>query len=388
MRSRIPGILFLFILVGTGVAAWLVLPHKERPVTTLILSTVPFSQLPGWSNVDMRAGLAAFRRSCQVILRAEPGTNLGAYAHRAGDWQRVCRLALAINEKAARNFFETNFSPFAVGGEALFTGYYEPVLHGSRRRHGPYQTPVYAPPRDLVSVDLGAFRPDWKGERIAGRLSAQRLIPYAARADIDEFPPPAAVLFYCDDPVSVFFLQIQGSGRVALDDGMIVRVAYAAQNGRRYRAIGAAMVRSGALKRQNLSLQSIRSWLRANPSAGRQLMETDESYVFFKEAPVGEASLGSPGTEGVALTPGASIAVDPRFHALGVPMFVDTKTGDGRALQGLVVAQDTGGAIRGPARADIFFGFGARAETLAGAMKSSGQLYVLLPKILADKVAR
>lgn len=388
MRSRIPGILFLFILLSIGIAAWFLLPHKESKASRLELTPVSLSGLPGWASFDKRAALSAFRRSCGAILRAQATSELGGYAGRAEDWFSVCRAALAANENVARKFFEDHFSAFEVGGEALVTGYYEPLLHGSRIRHGAYQTPVYATPRDLVSVDLGAFRPDWKGERTAGRVSAQHLVPYATRAELDEFPPPASILFYGDDPVAAFFLHIQGSGRVALDDGATVRVTYAAQNGRPYSAIGARLIRLGALTRETVSMQSIRAWSKANPSAARQVMETNQSYVFFKEAPVGDASLGSAGTEGVALTPGASLAVDTNFHALGVPIFVVAQLPAGQALQNLFIAQDTGGAIRGPARADVFFGFGARAEALAGAMKSAGHLYVLLPKQLARDVAQ
>jgi membrane-bound lytic murein transglycosylase A len=388
MRSRIPGILFLFILLSTGIAAWFLLPHKESKASRLELTPVSLSGLPGWASFDKRAALSAFRRSCGAILRAQATSELGGYAGRAEDWFSVCRAALAANENVARKFFEDHFSAFEVGGEALVTGYYEPLLHGSRIRHGAYQTPIYATPRDLVSVDLGSFRPDWKGERTAGRVSAQHLVPYATRAELDEFPPPASILFYGDDPVAAFFLHIQGSGRVALDDGATARVTYAAQNGRPYSAIGARLIRLRALTRETVSMQSIRAWLKANPSAARQVMETNQSYVFFKEAPVGDASLGSAGTEGVALTPGASIAVDTNFHALGVPIFVVAQLPAGQALQNLFIAQDTGGAIRGPARADVFFGFGVRAEALAGAMKSAGRLYVLLPKQLARDVAQ
>lgn len=388
MRSRIPGILFLFILASIGVAAWFWLPHKESKPSRLELTPVSLGELPGWASFDKRAALSAFRRSCGAILRAQAASELGGYAGRARDWFDVCRAALAAGENSARIFFEDHFSAFEVGGEALITGYYEPLLQGSRTRHDAYQTPVYATPRDLVGADLGAFRPTWKGERIAGRISDQHLVPYATRAELDEFPPPASALFYGNDPIAVFFLHIQGSGRVALDDGATVRVTYAAQNGRPYSAIGARLIRMGVLTRETVSMQSIRAWLKANPSAARQVMETNQSYVFFKEAPVGDASLGSQGTEGVALTPGASIAVDPKFHALGVPIFVAAQLPDGEKLQNLFIAQDTGGAIRGPARADLFFGFGTRAETLAGAMKSAGHLYVLLPKEFARDSSR
>jgi membrane-bound lytic murein transglycosylase A len=388
MRSRIPGILFLFILFCIGVAAWFSLPHRAIQTRKLALTPVSLTGLPGWSSSDSRAALAAFRRSCGAISKLPASTGLGAYAGHAGDWFSVCRTAFAANENAARSFFERHFQAFQVGGDALVTGYYEPLLHGSRTRHGVFQTPVYAPPRDLVSVDLGAFRSEWKGERIAGTISGQRLVPYATRAEIDEYPPPASVLFYGDDPVAVFFLHIQGSGRVALDDGATVRVAYAAQNGRPYSAIGGRLIHLGVLTRETLSMQSIRAWLKENSSAARQVMETNQSYVFFKEGPVGDASLGSAGTEGVALTPGASIAIDPKFHALGVPMFVATRMPNGQMLQSLFVAQDTGGAIRGPARIDIFFGFGAHAEALAGRMQAAGRLYVVLPNQLAQGVAQ
>jgi membrane-bound lytic murein transglycosylase A len=388
MRSRIPGILFLFILLCIGIAAWFSLPHKATKTPTLALTSVSLTELPGWSAFDKRPALSAFRRSCVAILKLQAAAELGGYAGRAGDWFGVCRAALSVEESAARRFFESRFSAFEVGGEALITGYYEPLLHGSRRRHGVYQTPVYAQPRDLVSVDLGTFRPEWKGERIAGTLSDQHLVPYATRAEIDEFPPPASILFYGDDPVAVFFLHVQGSGRVALDDGATIRVAYAAQNGRPYSAIGTRLIHLGVLTRETVSMQAIRAWLRANPSAARQVMETNQSYVFFKEEPVGDASLGSVGTEGVSLTPGASIAIDPKFHALGVPIFIATQTADGQKLANLFVAQDTGGAIRGPARADIFFGFGQSAEELAGRMKAAGHIYVLLPNQLASGVTR
>ena len=384
MRSRIPGVSFLAILMCVGVASWFVLPHQERQVSALMLVPATFNDLPGWPNSEVRPALAAFRRSCQVALNTDKDAVLGAYSGRAADWWPACRAGMTVSENDARKFFEDNFRPFKVGGQTLFTGYYEPLLRGSRKRHAAYQTPVYGLPRDLVGVDLGVFRPEWKGERIAGRVSSQKLLPYASRAEIDASPPPAPVLFYGDDPVSVFFLHIQGSGRVVLDDGAVRRVAYAAQNGRRYTSIGHALVRSGQIALKDASMQSIRAWLKAHPSAAREVMESDESFVFFKEAPVGDASLGSPGTQGVPLTPGASIAVDPKFHALGAPMFIDAKTGDGRPLRRLVVAQDTGGAIRGPARADIFFGFGTGAERLAGAMKSFGRLYILLPKRLAS----
>lgn len=387
MPSRLPGIAFLLLFALAGVVGWFFLPHRAVPVETLELQRVAFDELPGWDQSDPGAALAAFRRSCVVMQSRAPDTPLRDYAGRVGDWRDVCAAAQAIATNGARAFFETRFAPFAVAGDALFTGYYEPLLRGSRTRHDAYQSPVYALPSDLVSVDLGAFRPELTGEHIAGRLSDQHLVPYPTRADIDATPPAAAVLFYCDDPVAVFFLHIQGSGRVRLDNGSIIRVSYAGQNGQPYTPIGRTLIHSGALSRENVSMQSIRAWLKANPVAARKIMESDESYVFFRETAVGDPSLGSAGAGDAALTPRASIAVDLRFHPLGVPFFVATTTPDGKPLQRLFIAQDTGGAIRGPARADIYFGFGATAEQVAGGMKASGRLYVLLPNAVAAKLA-
>jgi len=381
MRSRLPGLIILFALAAAGIAGWFLLPRTSVPPEKLILSPIGFDAIPGWTRSDPAPALAAFRRSCVALRTLPPAAELGAYAGRVSDWLPAC--AGAASAKSARKFFETNFVAEAAEGEGLFTGYYEPMLHGSRTRHGAYQTPVYGVPSDLVSVDLGLFRPEWKGERMAGRISGQTLVPYPTRADIDATPPAARVLFYGDDPVAVFFLHIQGSGRVALDDGSVLRVAYAGQNGRPYTPIGRTLVHSGALPRDAVSMQSIRTWLKANPSAAARVMESDQSFVFFQDSPVGDPALGASGAEHVALTPMASIAVDLRHHPLGVPMFIATTMPDGRPLQQLFVAQDTGGAIRGPVRADIYFGFGDKAGDVAGGMKASGRLYVLLPKTLA-----
>ncbi len=313
------------------------------------------------------------------------------YAGSVADWRAPCHAAQTANGAEARSFFERWFLPLQIGAgdvkDGLFTGYYEPQLSASRKRHGAFETPVYGVPNDLVSVDLGAFRPTLRGEHVAGKVESGRLVPYATRAQIDAAGlPNAHVLFYAADPVAVFFLHIQGSGRVRFDDGSWERVAYAAQNGQIYTPIGRSLRLNGALMPGNIAMQSIRAWLRANPAAARRVMETDASYVFFKEEPIGNPALGAKGAESVALTPGASLAVDPRLHALGVPFFVSTTLPDATPFQGLFVAQDIGGAIRGPVRGDIFFGFGTKAEKLAGSMSQKGQLFALLPKAVAARL--
>ena len=315
------------------------------------------------------------------------------YAGRMSDWSEVCRAAQTPvqNSVQAREYFEHWFAPVSVSAgdvkDGLFTGYFEPQLYASRVRHGAFQVPIYAMPDDLVSVDLGVFRPKLHGENIAGRVVNNRLVPYATRADIDaKGLSRARVLFYADDPVAVFFLHIQGSGRVRFEDGTLERISYAAQNGLPYTPVGRILIARKVLTHENVSLQSIRAWLRANPAGAREVMETDASYVFFKEESIGDPALGATGAQDVPLTPTASLAVDPRVHAYGVPFYVSTTLPDSQMLQALFIAQDTGGAIRGPVRGDIFFGIGNKAEDLAGRMKQSGRLYALLPKTLVSRL--
>ena len=350
---------------------------------TLHLSRAAFDQLPGWQGADARSALAAFQRSCAVLMQkpdAAPMAGAG-YAGTVGDWRGACANAGGD----ARSFFAQNFTPYAVAGDALFTGYYEPQIRGARARGGAFQTPVYGLPSDLVRADLGLFDPKLKGEHISGRVFDRALVPYPDRSQIeDDGVKTAEILFYTDDPIAFFFLQIQGSGRVVFEDGGSERIAYAGENGQPYTAIGRTLIADGSLAREEVSLQSIRAWLVAHPDRAKAVMQTDRSYVFFREKPLGDVALGSTGSLGASLTPLASLAVDPRIHALGAPMFVAADGPD--PVHAVLVAQDTGGAIRGAVRGDIFFGFGAEAENRAGAMKAPGHLYVLVPKDLAAKL--
>jgi membrane-bound lytic murein transglycosylase A len=282
-----------------------------------------------------------------------------------------------------------------VEREGLFTGYYEPELRGSRRRHGPYQTPLYREPGDLIQVDLGAFREDLEGRRIAGRIVGGRLEPYHDRRSIDRgaLAGRDLELVWVDDPVDAFFLQVQGSGRIVLEDGTVLRVGYDAQNGHPYTAIGRELVERGEMPLEEVSLQSIRRWLEAHPEEAPDLMATNASYVFFRML----GGAGPLGSLGVPLTPGRSVAVDPRFLPLGAPVWLagsmpalpdevasgpstePTEPIGSLPLRRLLVAQDTGGAIRGPVRGDVFWGAGERAEAVAGRMKHPGRLWLLLP---------
>lgn len=341
---------------------------------------MPFSGLPGWRDAKLDLALAAFRRSCAVIAQKPPAEIIAGYGGSAGDWQAVC----AKEAGAARVYFEKNFTPYAFSGQGLFTGYYEPEIRGSRTRQGKYQTPVYGLPTDLIQVDLGQFSQQFKGEHIAGRLSGHTLVPYADRADINARGLPAArILFWCDDPVALFFLQIQGSGRVQFADGSSARIAYAGANGRPYIAIGRVLLAKGELEKEKISLASIRDWLKTHPDQAQGVMEANRSFIFFEEKELGDTALGSNGVQGVPLTPMGSMAIDLRKNALGAPFYVAADS-----VKALLIAQDTGGAIRGQVRGDVYFGFGAKAEQQAGEMKAQGRMFVLLPNAVAARLGK
>jgi membrane-bound lytic murein transglycosylase A len=369
-----------------------ILPSQDR----LVLKPAAFQDLPGWRDDAVGEALPAFLRSCARIAALPDGAPVSdkggeASAGKAEDWRPVCAEAARLppgDREAARRFFETRFQPWAARNNrnplGLFTGYYEPLLHGSRRRHGRYTVPLYGRPPELVMVDLGRFRDDLRGKRIAGKVEKGSLVPFADRKEIDEGALAGRKLeiVWVDDPVDAFFLQVQGSGRVELAEGGEMRVGYAAQNGRPYTSIGKALIQSRALNPETVSLQTIRAWLEAHPDKIDDVLEKDASYVFFQEVK-GEGPMGA---EGVPLTPGRSMAVDLNYLPLGVPLWLSAgvpapEAGQpDRKLHRLLIAQDTGGAIRGPVRGDLFWGFGPEAEALAGRMKHRGKLWVLLPR--------
>jgi membrane-bound lytic murein transglycosylase A len=369
------------VLLALAAAACQPLPQPNAP---LRLTQATFHDLPGWEGNDPSAALASFARGCAVLARKAPQSAMDGkgYAGTVADWLPACTDA----KGDARAFFEQHFMPYQIsaGGNrgGLFTGYYEPQINASHTRQGAYQTPVYGLPPDLIRVDLGQFAPRLAGEHVSGKLEGQKLVPYADRAAIDaQGIANAKILFWCDDPIALFFLQIQGSGRVRFVEGGSERIGYAGENGKPYTAIGKVLIAEGALARENVSLATIRDWLEKNPARAQAVMEADQSFIFFEEKPVGDPALGNAGTLGAALTPGASLAIDPRLNALGAPYYVDAAP-----VRGLLIGQDTGGAIRGAVRGDVFFGFGDKAEAQAGSMKSDGALFVLLPKAIAAAV--
>jgi membrane-bound lytic murein transglycosylase A len=360
-------------------------PVTQPAPPPLRLTRVTFNDLPGWNAVSFEEARASFRRGCAALIRRDANAAMGGagYAGTVADWLPVCNDA----GTDARAFFQSRFTPYALSNGAdrngLFTGYYEPLIEASRTRGGIYQTPVYGLPSDLVQVNLSAFGSRYTG-RISGRVENGRLVPYATRAEINANPPKAEVLLWAADPVAVFFLEIQGSGRARLPDGSMVRLAYAGGNGQPYTPIGRTLINEGQLTRENVSLQSIRAWLKANPAQARRVMETNLSYIFFQQEALAPDVPGPNGTLGVPLTPKASLAIDARLNALGAPFFVMAEGRD--PVQALMIGQDTGGAIAGAVRGDIFFGFGEEAEQRAGFMNAQGQLFVLLPNAVAARL--
>ncbi len=324
---------------------------------------VSYAELPGWAEADPRAALSAFRLGCAGQRPPSAPLPIDAATLRDG-LARACRAVegfAAPNAPPARAFVETHFAPFRVegpnGAEGLFTGYYEPMLDAARTRRPGYDAPIYALP---------------PGAKPGAML--------AARADIESDAPKGwRVLFWARDPVDVFTLHVQGSGRLALADGGVARVSYAGNNGHGYVAIGRVMRERGLLPEGGANMPAIQAWLRANPEAGRRLMQENPRYIFFREVPAGEGPKGQPGA---ALTPLASLAVDPAFIPLGLPLWLDTTwpIEKGKPMRMLVVAQDTGAAIKGAVRGDVFFGSDAGAARNAGHMAQRGRYFLLLPK--------
>ena len=356
---------------------------RQQPPPLLTLSSARFADLPGWRDDDVAAALPAFRRSCVILQKLDPAAPVGpdGVGGTAADWRAPCEGAASVEPSAARSFFEQSFTPWLAADNdkksGLFTGYFEPELRGSRVPGGAFATPLLRRPPDLVAADLGLFRSDWRGQRIAGRVVDGRLVPYPARAEIERgaLDRMNLAFLWVDDPVDAFVLSIQGSGRVRLGDGTLVNVGYDGQNGRPYVALGRLLVERGEMTREELSLAAIRAWLAAHPDQAPALMDENPSYVFFREVQ-GDAPIGA---EGAVLTAGRSLAIDPSFLPLGAPLWLDVAQ-DGASLRRLVIAQDTGGAIRGPVRGDLFCGFGAAAEAQAGRMRATGAYYVLLPQ--------
>ncbi len=369
---------------------------------TLHLRPVGYDDLLGWNADHHGEALRAFVRSCEKMLWRKPSAAIGGVIPGTNDaWRDACEAAGARDiqdHRAARHFFEDWFRPYAVlnnGRErGLFTGYFEPELAGSLEPGNGYDVALYGRPADLVTVSLGRFHENLAGERIAGRVVDGTLIPYPNRAQIDNgaLQGQNLELVWVNSAVDAFFLHIQGSGRVRLDNGEARRIGYAASNGQPYLAIGRSLVRRGELSREEVSMQSIRAWLEANPAAAPRVMRENNSYIFFRWLGGKNAKLGPEGAQGVPLLAGRSLAIDRRFLPLGAPIWLEALAPNGdpaksdRMLRRLLISQDTGGAIRGPVRGDVFWGTGHTAGEIAGRMNHQGRYWLMLPRDLDVRV--
>jgi membrane-bound lytic murein transglycosylase A len=341
---------------------------------------VSWKRLPGWKSDDAISAWPALVSSC-TVTSTRP------------EWQEFCSSLIATSpgdSDFVRAFLEQQLKPYRIvrvtgrkrENRGLVTGYYEPLLRGSRERTEVFSTPLYRRPNDLLIVDLSSVIPELKGKRVRGRLEGNKIVPYYNRASTHVAPGLAGhEIVWIDNPLDAFLLEVQGSGRVQLTTGETIRLQYEDQNGHPYRSIGKYLVDQGAMTLDEVNIPAIRAWLADNPLRLREVLNSNPSVVFFREAPLEDPSVGPKGAQGVPLTAGRSIAVDPRFLPVGAPVFLSTTLpGSNAPLQRLVVAQDTGGAIRGPIRADLFFGFGIAAGEQAGVMNQDGEMWLLWPK--------
>ena len=352
-----------------------------KPPAPGIGKPIEFTDLQGWNEDQHQLAWPAFLQSCRKLDKQPT-------------WMPVCRAARQLldpDQAEVRLFFETWTQPhqiYASRGktQGLITGYYEPMLRGSMTRQGPYQYPLYRRPTELLQIDLGPRFPELKNQRLRGRVVGNKVVPFWSREQIerDRELLTGNELLWLDSRDDAFFLHIQGSGKVTLDDGSVVGVGYADQNGHAYRAIGKILVDREEMSLEDVTLFSLRQWLRDNPDQAEEVLNQNPSYVFFvmREEP----ESGPIGSLNVPLTAGRSIAIDPGVIDLGIPVWLSTHF-PGQPdlpLSRLMLAQDTGGAIKGYVRADVFWGSDALAEQYAGTMKSTGSLYVLLPRGIAQ----
>jgi len=363
------------------------MPPAPKPAQSEPQQLLPakFADLPGWHDDQLVEALPALRLQCSRLALLPADTALGGegiaavYGGAAGQWSDACAAARALSADAdPRTYFQSWFQPYRVITPSLVTGYFEPLISGSLRQFGAYQTPVLARPADLRE----GTGMDAQGRPTLGRAVNGALAPYYTRAEIEAGAASSAThpVAWVRSPIDLFFAQVQGAMLLQLPEGGTLRLTFDGRNGLPYTPIGRILKEQGAIPAGQISMQTIRAWLEAHPARAKALMDRNESYVFFKVAPDSDPSLGPPGALGVSLTAGRSAAVDKKFLPLAAPLFVDTTIPDGRPWQHLVLAQDLGSAIEGPGRVDIFMGAGEPAAAWAGRMHQAGQVWLLLPR--------
>lgn len=398
MKTQSTLLLFAILFGLSGCKTETVIPKPSapnKPVTTLPPSSEPkseaplpvvagkgslkaanWSALPDWQHETLHPAWETFMQSCTSLKQRSP-------------WQETCQLASFIkqpDELAIRRFLEQHFIPYQVINadgttHGLATGYYEPLLKGSRKPSSRFRYPIYGPPEDLLTIDLDNPLSGNKSSPMRGRLDGRKVIPYYTRAEIENNRNllKGRELVWVENQVELFFLQIQGSGRIILENGEIIKIGYADHNGHPYRSVGKLLIEQGELAPWQASMQGIKQWGQQNPDKLEALLQQNARYIFFRELP---ANLSGPiGSLGVPLTAGRSLAIDPDNIPLGAPIFLSTTwPNTTQPLNRLMVAQDIGNAIKGGVRADFFWGYGTEAENQAGKMKQPAKMWVLLPK--------
>lgn len=388
-RSHMPSLPLPIIPAGSSSS---VAPNFN-PNQAAKYDKVNWDSLPGWKTDNLTETWYAFTQNCQAILRRPAATASSTWAD-PGIWTSTCKASLNVNSKnnnAIRQFLESQLQAWrlntAQGGNlvGLVTGYYEPLVQASRTKGGKYQWPLFAVPDDLLTIDIGALYPELAGKRVRGKLDGKRVVPYDNREELTQTNRQPNAIVWVDDPVDAFFLQVQGSGRAQInggaDAGTVIRLAYADHNGHPYQSIGKWLVDQGELKLSDASMQNIRRWASQNPDKVQTMLNANPAVVFFQEETLSDAGEGPRGAFAVPLTAQRSIAVDPAWVPLGAPVFLATSLpGTKIEMNRLVFAQDTGAAIKGPGRADFYWGPGTAAGELAGKMKQAGTMWVLWPK--------
>jgi membrane-bound lytic murein transglycosylase A len=351
-------------------------PMASSALDYSLLKPVKWEDVDGILNDDHSQVWPAWLQSCSTLINKS-------------QWQAACSVAKLLdkpNKEAIQFYFKQYFNIFNASNQdgtdtGMITGYYQPLLKGSLTKSSQYPFPIYRQPADMITVELADLYPELKNKRIRGKLAGNKLLPYYSRAEIDASPSPLAgsELVWINDIIDVFFLQVQGSGLVRFENGDSMHVGYADQNGQAYNSIGRVLVESGELTLDQASMQGIKNWAKNNPTKLRDLLNANPSYVFFRELPSGLS--GPLGALGVPLTAERSVAIDPKYIPLGAPLVLSTtEPNSTKPLNRMVVAQDTGGAIKGGVRADFFWGAGDAAGKQAGSMKQTGKVWVLLPK--------
>lgn len=394
MKLKITSSVLALIISLFGYYAWLHFAPKPK------FRVVQFENLPGWTKTELHKSLVAFQTSCRAFIKQNPDQMVGTddIELQAKDWQPACKAALSLvpEAKVAKRFFQKWFTPVEIYANqslnGLFTGYYMPTIEGSYTKSAEYSVPIYEVPKDLVSIDLGLFIPHLKNRKIVGRLENNKLVPYYTREQINKgaIKSKARVLLWMKSPIDRLFLEIQGSGIVEMDDGSRLFIGYDGQNGAPYTAIAGVLIKKGVMTKDSASMQAIRRYLEENPEQMNPIINQNKSFVFFRKLNLD----GALGSQGVVLTPGYSLAVDRQWIPMGAPLWLSTSRPNStnpdqnKPMQRLMVAQDTGGAIKGKIRGDVYWGGGKKATLIAGHMKNPGHYWLLLPRHTLSRIQK